>query len=98
MQDSQNLALAGMPLPGTLDLWATGMNASWEPDFWGRYRRTIESSNGRIGASVEDMGVTLVMLLSEVANSYIQLRTVRGPARLRPEKRRTANGHGPHRQ
>jgi NodT family efflux transporter outer membrane factor (OMF) lipoprotein len=28
-----------------------------------------------LGASVEDMGVTLVMLLSEVANNYIQLRT-----------------------
>ncbi len=64
-----------LPLPGSLDIWATGLNGSWELDFWGRYRRTVEAADAQVGVAVEDYHDALVMLLSEVATSYVQLRT-----------------------
>lgn len=72
-QLSKNL---GLPLPSnTLNVWADGFNLSWEIDFWGRYRRSIEGAEADLDASVESYGDTLVMLLSEVATNYVQLRT-----------------------
>ena len=71
-QISQNL---GLPLPSNLNLWADGFNASWEADFWGRFRRSIEAADADLGASVESYGDTLVMLLADVATTYVQLRT-----------------------
>jgi NodT family efflux transporter outer membrane factor (OMF) lipoprotein len=72
-QISRNL---GLPiLPNTINLWATGFNASWELDFWGRYRRAIEASSADLDAAVEGYGDALVLLLSEVASAYVQLRT-----------------------
>ncbi len=65
----------GIPLPGTVSLYATGFNASWELDFWGRYRRTIEGATAEVDAAIEGYGETLVMLLSEVASNYVQMRT-----------------------
>ncbi|MGD9724571.1 MAG: efflux transporter outer membrane subunit [Pirellulales bacterium] len=71
-QITENLNL---PLPGAFNLWATGLNASWELDFWGRYRRSVEAANADWAASVEQYGDTLVLVLSEVATSYVELRT-----------------------
>ena len=58
-----------------INLLATGFNASWEADFWGRYRRTITSRQADLDASVEDYRDVLVMLLADVATSYVQYRT-----------------------
>ncbi len=71
-QISRNL---GLPLPGALNVWADGFNATWELDLWGRLRRNIEASNANLDAAVEGYGNALVMLLSEVATNYVQLRT-----------------------
>ncbi|MFN0053597.1 MAG: efflux transporter outer membrane subunit [Planctomycetales bacterium] len=65
----------GLPLPNTLDIGAVGFNASWEFDFWGRYRRSIEAADANLGASNESYGETLVMVLAEVVTNYVQLRT-----------------------
>ncbi len=67
--------MSGLPFSPLFDIWATGFNASWELDFWGRYRRTVEANNADLDASMESYGDTLVMLLAEVARSYVQLRT-----------------------
>src|SRR5581483_7614414 len=58
-----------------LNLLATGFNASWEADFWGRYRRNIISRQAALDASVEGYRDSLVMLLAEVATNYVQYRT-----------------------
>jgi len=71
-QVSKNL---GLPIPNTVDIYADGFNASWELDFWGRYRRTIESTSANRDAAIEDYGNALVLLLSNVAANYIQYRT-----------------------
>ncbi len=71
-QITENL---NVPLPSSINVWATGFNASWEFDFWGRYRRTVEANNADLAASIEQYGDTLVMVLSEVASTYVDLRT-----------------------
>jgi NodT family efflux transporter outer membrane factor (OMF) lipoprotein len=64
----------GLPFPGIFNVWVPGFNASWEPDFWGRYRRTVEGKNATLEASVEDYHSALVTLFADVASSYVQLR------------------------
>jgi NodT family efflux transporter outer membrane factor (OMF) lipoprotein len=53
-----------------------GVAASWEIDFWGRYRRTIESEEAALHASIAAYDTALVSLTAEVAGSYIQIRTL----------------------
>jgi NodT family efflux transporter outer membrane factor (OMF) lipoprotein len=55
--------------------WILGFNLAWELDFWGRFRRAIESANASLDASVEDYDAVLVTLLGDVATYYLQLRT-----------------------
>ena len=52
-----------------------GFTASWELDFWGRYRRAIEAADAELDASVENYDDVLVVLLSDVASNYVQYRT-----------------------
>ncbi len=67
--------LLGLPTDKINFVAAPLFNASWEADFWGRYRRTIISQQALLDASVEDYRDTLVMLLADVATSYVQYRT-----------------------
>lgn len=55
--------------------WTTGFNASWELDFWGRYRRAIESADATLESTVADYHDVMVLLLAEVAVNYVQMRT-----------------------
>jgi NodT family efflux transporter outer membrane factor (OMF) lipoprotein len=52
----------------------TAFNLSWELDFWGKYRRQVESANASLDASVEDYDAALVTLLADVATNYVQYR------------------------
>jgi NodT family efflux transporter outer membrane factor (OMF) lipoprotein len=61
--------------PSYVNLFTTGFNASWELDFWGRYRRTVESANADVGASVEGVHDALLILTADVATNYVQIRT-----------------------
>ncbi len=54
-----------------------GVNASWELDFWGKFRRSIESANAAWLATVADYDNALVTLTADVANSYIAIRTLK---------------------
>jgi len=58
------------------DNWNTGFNASWELDFWGRFRRNVEFSEATLDAAVEDCHDALVLLQAEVASAYIQIRVL----------------------
>ncbi|HWL08476.1 MAG TPA: efflux transporter outer membrane subunit [Planctomicrobium sp.] len=55
--------------------WRIGSSLAWELDFWGRYRRAIDAADARLDASVEDYDDALVLLIGEVASTYIELRT-----------------------
>ena len=56
------------------DFWQAGLDATWEMDLFGGIKRSVESADASVGASVEDRRDVLVTLLSEVAVDYIQLR------------------------
>jgi NodT family efflux transporter outer membrane factor (OMF) lipoprotein len=78
LQIGKNLRLFSIPqasLPTTLNIWATGFNASWELDFWGRLRRAVESADAELDASVEGYHDALVTLVADVATSYVQIRS-----------------------
>jgi NodT family efflux transporter outer membrane factor (OMF) lipoprotein len=48
--------------------------ASWEPDFWGRIRRSVEASRASAQASAADMANVNLSLQAEMAADYFQLR------------------------
>ncbi len=56
------------------DQWEYGFNLNWELDFWGRYRRTVESDTALLEASVFNYQDVLVILLGDVATSYVNYR------------------------
>src|SRR5207237_4684861 len=45
-------------------------------DFWGKFRRAVESADASLDASVENYDFVLVMLLSDVATNYVEYRTL----------------------
>ena len=53
-----------------------GLDAAWELDFWGRFRRGVESASANLGASIADYDNALVSLTAEVARVYVTLRTL----------------------
>lgn len=52
-----------------------GFDTAWEIDLFGRIRRGIESAEASLEAQVDDMHNTLLSLISEVAITYINLRS-----------------------
>ena len=51
-----------------------GMNASWEVDLWGHVRRQVEAATAAMHATEEMRRDTLVSLMAETAQDYIDLR------------------------
>src|SRR5262249_26497342 len=72
-QVSRNIA--NVPPHRFFDTWSTSLNASWELDFWGKIRRTIESADDAVEASVDDYDNVMVSLIGDVAAAYVQYRT-----------------------
>ena len=56
--------------------WDYGFNLNWELDFWGQFRRAIESQSATLDASVEAYDAALVTLLGDVATYYVQYRAL----------------------
>jgi NodT family efflux transporter outer membrane factor (OMF) lipoprotein len=71
---SQNTPLAEL-LPKQYFDYQAGFDATWELDFWGKYRRGVESEAAALGASVADYYAALVSLTAEVARTYVAVRT-----------------------
>jgi NodT family efflux transporter outer membrane factor (OMF) lipoprotein len=51
------------------------VQAAWELDFWGKFRRGIESADAAYLASIANYDQVLVTLLGDVAVTYIGIRT-----------------------
>ena len=66
------------PRFGGLSYWQSqvGLTASWEVDFWGKFRRAIESAQSGLLASVANYDNALVSLTGDVASDYISIRTL----------------------
>lgn len=52
-----------------------GLSASWEIDFWGKFRRAIESADASLMSSIAGYDAILVTLTADVASTYITIRT-----------------------
>ena len=67
------------PLFGPIDNfnynYSLGFDAAWELDFWGRFRRGVESANASLYATYANYDDVLVSLIAEVASTYTQIRT-----------------------
>jgi NodT family efflux transporter outer membrane factor (OMF) lipoprotein len=50
------------------------VQASWEPDFWGRIRRTVEAAHENAQANAADVASVDLSLHAEMAADYFQLR------------------------
>lgn len=53
-----------------------GLQAAWELDFWGKFRRAIEAAGANLVASVANWEDVLVSLTADVADTYVQIRTL----------------------
>jgi NodT family efflux transporter outer membrane factor (OMF) lipoprotein len=54
---------------------ALAAQAAWELDFWGKFRRGVESADAAYLASIATYDQVLVTLLGDVAATYIGIRT-----------------------
>lgn len=55
---------------------ALGVQAAWELDFWGKFRRGVEAADATYLASIATYDDVLVTLLGDVAQTYIGIRTL----------------------
>jgi NodT family efflux transporter outer membrane factor (OMF) lipoprotein len=84
---SRNRVSANQPLMSSgaeteyNDLAVTGQ-ASWEPDFWGRIRRTVEAARESAQASAADAANVNLSLHAEMASDYFQLRGLDAETKL----------------
>jgi multidrug efflux system outer membrane protein len=53
---------------------ALNLTASWNPDFWGRYRRATEGARATLRATEWGRRAIVSSLVEEVATDYMQLR------------------------
>lgn len=55
---------------------SVGLQAMWELDFWGKFRRGIEAADAEVLATVADYDAVLVSLAADVATNYILIRSL----------------------
>jgi NodT family efflux transporter outer membrane factor (OMF) lipoprotein len=68
-----------LPLPGQNPVLGTsqvGVSASWELDFWGKYRRGIEADRAAMLSSVAAYDSGLVSVTAGVASTYLNIRVL----------------------
>lgn len=71
---SSSSGVIGSSSSRSFNLGRAGVTASWEIDFWGRFRRAIEAADSGLVASVADYDTAMVSLLADMATTYINLR------------------------
>jgi multidrug efflux system outer membrane protein len=68
----QGLLFGGRAIKG--NTYSVGANLSYELDLWGRVRRVVEAADAQALAAQDDRDGVLLMLSSQVAATYWQLR------------------------
>ena len=53
-----------------------GAALSWELDFWGRFRRGIESADAAMMASIANYDSVMVLITAQVVDTYVAIRTL----------------------
>jgi len=73
-RQSQNRALFGVGSPVTYSDVQLPVDVAYEPDVWGRVRRTAEAARSEAQASAADLASVDLSLHAELALDYFQLR------------------------
>jgi NodT family efflux transporter outer membrane factor (OMF) lipoprotein len=75
------------PLGVTQHFWrdSLGLTVNWELDFWGKFRRGIESADAAYLASIASYDYVLATLLGDVATTYIGIRTLQTQIQIAQE-------------
>lgn len=82
IQQAEGVYSTGTLIGSPAHIDFVGFNLGWELDFWGKYRRQIESANANLDASVESYDDALVTLLADVATNYVQYRVAQMRIRI----------------
>ncbi|MEP6966949.1 MAG: efflux transporter outer membrane subunit [Pseudomonadota bacterium] len=61
---------------GTSSSYSLLLGATWEPDLWGRVRRSVESARATAQVSAADLANARLSAQTELAVDYIQLRQI----------------------
>ena len=82
----QPVGAGGTTISGgtTSDFQLTG-GATWEPDLWGKIRRTVEAVEAGAQASAADLEAVRLSMQATLAQDYFQLRTLDAQKRLLDE-------------
>jgi NodT family efflux transporter outer membrane factor (OMF) lipoprotein len=64
------------------DFFQLPIDITWVPDFWGQVRRRVESNQAEAQASAADLETARLSLQGELAQDYLQLRTLDAQRRL----------------
>ena len=62
-------------VPESFNTASLGFTQSWEIDFWGKYRRAIQSNDAAFLATVAAYDNALLTLTADIASTYIKIRT-----------------------
>jgi len=73
-RSSQNRPFAAPGAATSYNDLVLGGQAGWEPDFWGRVRRSVEQARENAQASAADVAAVDLSLQAELAADYFQLR------------------------
>ena len=73
-------SITGRPLTATL--YTAELQASWEPDIWGKLRRTLEADVATAQASAADLALARLSTQATLAQDYIGLRATDDKLRL----------------
>ena len=66
-------------------LYQAGFDASWEPDLWGRVRRSIEAADAGLAQQRALLDLARLSLSSDLARAYFDLRTTQRMIQLTRE-------------
>jgi len=67
---------------GTYNTYNVSLDASWEPDLWGRVRRTVEANEASAQASAADLASVQLSAQANLATAYLSLRVADEQKRL----------------
>ena len=65
--------------------YSVGVAASWEIDFWGKFKRGIEAADATLLASVAGYDQVMVLVTAQVCGAYLAIRTIEEQLRITSE-------------
>ena len=79
-------------LGGAYEAISFGLATNWEIDFWGKYRRAIESADGNLLAAISAYDDAVVTLVADVATVYVNIRVLQRRIEIAEENVRSQRG------